>query len=122
MAIYDFTFPWEIDGICVAEFDVRVEFDYSPPSPAYYDRSYGNWFPGDDADLEITDVWLLEIGTRGKPPRMVEASGLMAEQIIDYAHRNFSAAMIDNANEDAWARQCDAADFRRDCLRDEGLL
>lgn len=115
MAVYDFTFPWMHNGILAAEIEVRVGFDYSPSTPAYFDRSFGNYLPGDDAELEVTDVWILG---EGRNPQKVEAPEWLADLVAAYAVEHKQAEMIDNACEDAWERQQEAADARRDWVRE----
>lgn len=41
---------------------VEVEATYSPPTRDYFDRSYGNWLPGDPEDIEIVSVTAIDEG------------------------------------------------------------
>lgn len=41
---------------------VQVEATYSPPTRAYYDRSYGTWLPGDPEEIEIVRVTAIDEG------------------------------------------------------------
>ena len=36
--------------------EVEIEARYTPSTSAYFDRSFGNWLPGDDDEVEILDV------------------------------------------------------------------
>ena len=47
----DFTFVVED-----VEHTYRVTANYTPGSEAYFDRSFGNWLPGDPPTLEDTDL------------------------------------------------------------------
>jgi hypothetical protein len=118
MPCIEITYEWTIDGACVAEVEARVTYDYSPGSNPYYDRTYGNWMPGDPPEIEIENVELIELGA--KKPRLAPCPDFLADLIADYALTNCSRQMVENGDEDAYDRQCEAADARRDWLRDEG--
>lgn len=112
MARYDFTYEWKPEGVCVAEFEVAVEFDYSPATPAYFDKSYGNWLPGDDAEIEITEVFLLELAN--KKPRKVVAPDWLADLVTEYAYTSLSSELADQAAEDAAWRREEYYEFQRE--------
>ncbi len=120
MLLHDFTFPWMVNGVLVAELEARVAYIYSPATRAYFDNAYGNYLPGDDAEIEVECAWLLEIGAGNRNPKQVPAPSEMEAAILEYARVHCQGGMTDNAQEDAWERQCDAADARRDWQRDEG--
>lgn len=120
MLLHDFTYPWMVNGVLVAELEVRVAYSYSPATRAYFDRGYGNWLPGDDAEIEVECAWLLEVGSGNRNPKQVPVPDNMEADILEYAHVHCQEGMTSNAIEDAYDRQCDAADARRDWMRDEG--
>ncbi len=119
MLLYDFTFPWMVNGVLVAELEVRIAYGYTPPTRAYFDNAYGNYLPGDDAEIDVECAWLLEIGT-SRNQKCVPVPYDLEAAIIEFAQANCQDGMTDNAQEDAWASQCEAADARRDWQRDEG--
>jgi hypothetical protein len=118
MPIIEITYEWKIDGACVAEVEASVTYDYTFGSADYFDRAYGNWQPGDAPEIEIEKVELIELGA--KKPRLVPCPDFLADLIADHALVKCAHQMAENAREDAYDRQCDAADARRDWLRDEG--
>jgi len=38
------------------ETEIDFEFDYTPESRKYFDKSFGNWLPGDQEDFEVTSA------------------------------------------------------------------
>jgi hypothetical protein len=42
--------------------EVEVTAIYHASTPAYFSRSWGNWLPGDEEDIEILDAKALDIG------------------------------------------------------------
>ena len=118
MPIIEITAEWQIDGACVAEVEARITYSYSAGCSDYFCKSFGNWLPGDPPEIEIEGVQLIELGA--KKPRLVPCPDALADQIAEYAMVNCMRQMIDNAEEDAWSRQCEYADHRRDWQRDEG--
>jgi hypothetical protein len=53
--------------------EVEVTAIYHASTPAYFSRSWGNWLPGDEEDIEVLDAKALDIGAdveavaRGQP-------------------------------------------------------
>lgn len=37
---------------------LEVEYHYSKGTKDYFDQAYGNWLPGDPAEVEIKEVYL----------------------------------------------------------------
>jgi hypothetical protein len=36
--------------------EVLVKASYSPPTPDYFSKSFGNWLPGEDGEVEIQEI------------------------------------------------------------------
>jgi hypothetical protein len=101
MPCVEITFPWEINGACVAELEVRVTYDFTPGSDDYFCKSFGNWLPGDDPEVEIEDVELI-----GSPKGMtVPCPDFLLRQVEDYALEHYMPQMIENGMEYLYERQ-----------------
>ena len=105
MCIIDIEYDWEIEGACVAEFLARVHFTYTPGSDAYFDKAFGNYLPGDDPEIEVENVELIEQGWNIKRPKVVPCPDFLADLIAAYVVEKHAPAMIDTAMEDAYYRQ-----------------
>lgn len=42
--------------------EVEVRALYYPGAPAYFDRSWGNWLPADDADVDVISLRAVDDG------------------------------------------------------------
>ena len=107
MLLHDFTYPWMVNGVLVAELEVRVAYSFTPGSRAYFDNAYGNYLPGDDAEIEVECAWLLEVGAGHRNPKAVPVPSDLEASILDYAAIHCQGGMTDNALEDAYDRQGD---------------
>lgn len=103
MTCIEITFPWLVNGLCVAELEARVTFDFTPGTKDYFCKSFGNWLPGDDPLVEIERIELIEIGV--PEPSLVPCPEFLVEDIAKYAEEHHMAAMIENGMEDAYDRQ-----------------
>ena len=105
-ATYKFCFYDQlvIDGVVVApeiELEGEADYRYSPGSSAYFDRSFGNWLPGDDPEVEITDIRLFgkAVGAAKDAPMVtVELqAGPLFDRISEYLTDNCVSDLCDEA-------------------------
>jgi hypothetical protein len=102
MPCIEITFPWEINGACVAELEARVTYDYSPGTKDYFCASFGNWLPGDPEEVELEKVELIEVGM--KRPRLIPCPDWLEDLISDYAMTNCMEVMAENGREYLYER------------------
>ena len=103
MPCIDIDFPWMVRGICVAELTARVHFTFTPGTKDYFCKSFGNWLPGDDPEVEIERIDLHECG--GPEASLVPCPEFMLDYIENYALEKFMGHMIENGLQDAYDRQ-----------------
>lgn len=102
---YNFTFPHKVTeaGLILFE-DAEIEgiatFTYSPGSPNSFNTAAGNWYPGDEPEIEITEIEVYghadtQQATRGEYRRLPTSSPLW-QPIVDWLMER-QTELIDDA-------------------------
>jgi len=110
---YNFTFPHKIiDAGLILHEDAEIEgiatFTYSPATPDSFNTAAGCWYPGDAAEIEITEIEVYghadtKQATRGEYRRLPTSSPLW-QPIADWLMERQNE-LIDDATTPVAARE-----------------
>ena len=90
------------------ELDVEVETRVTPGTRDYFDRSFGNWLPGDPADVEVDSVTICGVS-------------VPFDALPKDAQERIVEAVMDAAEDEARCAEADAADRAYDEWKDRRM-
>lgn len=95
--------------IALRDIEWVVTATYSPGTRDYFDKSFGNWLPGDPASLEDIELVSCDVN----PPQTLSESDLTKEELEDV-----ECALLDKGVDDWSDRKADDDDRAYDEWKD----